>query len=183
MKMPVYLLLVSVMMFLLSCGNKPKEAPVEIDPVQYKKNLENANDMYSQNEEVQIDDFIARNQWNMTKTGTGLRYMIYAPGNGRRVEDSTVVRFHYSLSLINGAVVEDSRKQGPKEILLGHGDESSGVEEGMLLLREGDKAKFVIPSYLAYGWLGVMDESKTIPSRAVLIYDVQVMQVRDYYVN
>jgi len=28
-----------------------------------------------------------------------------------------------------------------------------------------------------------MDESKTIPSRAILIYDVQIIQVRDYYIN
>lgn len=182
MKVLTYLFLIPVVL-LLSCGNKQQEVAPEINPEQYKKNLENANNLYSQNEEVQIDDFIARNQWNMSKTCTGLRYMIYAPGNGRRVEDSTVVRFHYSLSLINGTVVEDSRKQGPKEILLGHGDENSGVEEGMMLLREGDKAKFVIPSYLAYGWLGVMDESKTIPPRAILIYDVQIIQVRDYYIN
>lgn len=182
MKVLKYLFLIPVI-FLLSCGNKQQEAAPEINPEQYKKNLENANNLYSQNEEVQIDDFIARNQWNMSKTGTGLRYMIYSPGNGRRVEDSTVVRFNYSLSLINGQVVEDSRKQGPKEILLGHGDENSGVEEGMMLLREGDKAKFIIPSYLAYGWLGVMDESKTIPTRAILIYDIQIIQVRDYYIN
>jgi FKBP-type peptidyl-prolyl cis-trans isomerase len=43
------------------------------------------------------------------------------------------------------------------------------------LLRAGDKAKFIVPSHLAYGWIG---DSKNIPTRAVLVYDVNVLQVR-----
>ncbi|HBG69361.1 MAG: hypothetical protein A2W93_16090 [Bacteroidetes bacterium GWF2_43_63] len=162
---------------LTSCGSKNTEEQQITNPERYSKDLEKANNLYTQSEEVQIDDYIARNQWEMTKTGSGLRSMIYKAGQGRKVADKTIVRYHYKVNLINGTLCDESAKSGPKEIWIGHADVVSGLEEGLLLLREGDKAKFIIPSHLAYGWIG---DSKTIPSRAVLIYDVEILQVRDY---
>ena len=35
---------------------------------------------------------------------------------------------------------------------------NSGLEEGLLLMKVGDKAKFIIPSHLAFGLLG--DENR-----------------------
>ncbi len=167
-------------LLLASCGEKSKENTGMLDPERYSKNLEKANNLYTQSEDGQIDDFVSRNRWEMTKTGSGLRYMIYKTGQGRKVADKTVVRYHFRVNLINGSLCDESAKTGPKEIWIGHADVVSGLEEGLLLLREGDKAKFIIPSHLAYGWIG---DSKTIPSRAVLVYDVEILQVRDYNVE
>ena len=41
-------------------------------------------------------------------------------------------------------------------------------------MKVGDKAKFIIPSHLAFGLLG--DENK-IPKRATLVYDVELIDV------
>ena len=41
-------------------------------------------------------------------------------------------------------------------------------------MREGDKAKAIIPSHLAYGFIG---DEKQIPKRATLIYDIEVLNV------
>lgn len=163
--------------FLSSCGGKNTDEKKIIDPKRYSKDLEKANNLYTQSEDLQIEDFVARNQWEMSKTGSGLRSMIYRAGKGRQVADKTIVRYHYKVNLINGTLCDESAKTGPKEIWIGHADVVSGLEEGLLLLREGDKAKFIIPSHMAYGWIG---DSKTIPSRAVLVYDVEILQVRDY---
>jgi len=48
------------------------------------------------------------------------------------------------------------------------------LEEGLLLLHQGDKAKFIIPSHLAYGLLG---DQKQIPPGATLVYDVELIQL------
>jgi len=169
--------LFAVVIGLFSCGsNNPNDKQIP-DPDQYSHNLEKANNLYTQSEDSQIEDFIARNQWDMSKTGTGLRFMVYKAGKGRKVSDKTIVRYHYKVNLISGTLCDESAKSGPKEIWIGHADVVSGLEEGLLLLCEGDKAKFIIPSHLAYGWIG---DSKTIPSRAVLVYDVEILQVRDY---
>lgn len=171
-----YVFIISIVM-LTACGNKPQMPEKQIDPEAYHKQLEGANKYYTQGENDQIDALISRNAWTMTTTGTGLRYMIYRPGSGKKVADKTIVRYHYQVHLINGVLCDDSKRSGPKEIWIGHADVVSGLEEGMLLLREGDHAKFIIPSYLAYGWIG---DSKTIPAKAVLIYDVEILQVRNH---
>ncbi len=166
-----------VLLAMVSCGNGNQRPDLPVDPEKYNRDLEGANRYYSQGEEMQIEDLILRNGWEMTRTGTGLRYMIYRPGSGRPVADKTIVRYHYKVSLINGRLCDDTSGSGPREIWIGHADVVSGLEEGMLLLRQGDKARFVIPSHLAYGWIG---DSKSIPAKAVLIYDVEIIQVRDY---
>ena len=49
------------------------------------------------------------------------------------------------------------------------------LEEGILLLKEGDRAKFIIPSHLAFGLLGDM---KKIPAKAVLVYDIELIKIK-----
>jgi len=51
----------------------------------------------------------------------------------------------------------------------------SGLEEGILYLSEGDKAKIIIPSHLGYGLLGDLD--KNIPPKATLIYDIELKSI------
>ncbi|PLW95064.1 MAG: peptidylprolyl isomerase [Marinilabiliales bacterium] len=176
MRLPVLILAI---LFLASCGsdkNKQKDQP-DINPDNYMDEMEDANQYYTVSESDQIDDYAERMGWDMIKTGTGLRYLIYENGTGRMVENKLVVRFEFKVNLLNGAVCYDSDKQGPKEVWIGHADVESGLEEGLQLLREGDHAKFILPSHLAFGWLG---DSEQIPTRAVLIYDVHVLEVRDY---
>ena len=50
-----------------------------------------------------------------------------------------------------------------------------GWDEGIQLLQVGDKARMVIPSHLAYGERGA---GGVIPPNAVLIFDVELMDVK-----
>ncbi|MCA1747293.1 MAG: hypothetical protein LC655_06320 [Bacteroidales bacterium] len=45
----------------------------------------------------------------------------------------------------------------------------------MLLLREGSKARFIIPPYLAHGNFGDMDK---VPGSAILLTEVEVLEVK-----
>lgn len=173
------LIIIFAFAFFLSCGsdNEKKQDAQVINPKNYMDDLENANQYYTVSESDQIDDYAKRMGWEMVKSGTGLRYLIYEKGTGRKVENNLVVKFEFKVNLLNGVVCYNSDKQGPKEVWIGHADVESGLEEGLQLLREGDRAKFILPSHLAYGWLG---DSEQIPTRAVLIYDVHVLEVRDY---
>ena len=57
---------------------------------------------------------------------------------------------------------------------LGVGQVIPGWDEGIALLQIGDKARFVIPSNLAYGSAGA---GGTIPPDATLIFDVELMGI------
>jgi len=59
--------------------------------------------------------------------------------------------------------------------VVGHGGVESGLEEAVLLLHAGDKARIIIPSHLAYGLVG--DDDK-IPARATLIYEIELIELK-----
>jgi FKBP-type peptidyl-prolyl cis-trans isomerase FkpA len=163
--------------FFFSCAPKPNEATkTTVDPRQYNENLQEANKIMAGSEEIQIDDYVARMGWKMSKTPTGLRYWIYEAGNGKEVVELSIVRFNSRVELINGFVCYDSKHEGYEEIQLGRSTAPGGLEEGLALLREGDKAKLILPSHMAFGLLG--DQNK-IPTKAILIYDIEILSVRN----
>ena len=53
-------------------------------------------------EDQQIDDFVARYGWNMTKTGTGLRYLIFKKGHGVKAMKGKIAVISYTLRFLNG---------------------------------------------------------------------------------
>ena len=168
------ILLWAISLFLISCNNNQNDKKPDIDPTQYKKDLEKANILLTHSEDAQIEDYIFRKSWKMNQTKTGLRYWIYKKTDEKKIEGNPVVRFNYRVELINGFVCYNSDEDGYKEVMLGHSDLPIGIDEGIKMMRVGEKAKFILPSHLAYGLLG--DQNK-IPTRAVLIYDIEILDI------
>ena len=110
------------------------------------------------------------------KTDSGLRYQFIQRGNGKQAEKGKTVSVHYEGSLENGKVFDSSYpRKKPIEFKLGVGQVIEGWDEGIALLKVGDKARFVIPSDLAYGSSGA---GGAIPPNATLIFDVELMDVK-----
>ncbi|WP_202704331.1 peptidylprolyl isomerase [Flavobacterium sp. UGB4466] len=110
------------------------------------------------------------------KTDSGLRYKMIQKGEGKKAEAGKTVAVHYEGSLENGKVFDSSYpRKKPIEFRLGQGQVIEGWDEGIALLQVGDKARFVIPSDLAYGASGA---GGVIPPHATLIFDVELMDVK-----
>ncbi|QLC65657.1 peptidylprolyl isomerase [Flavobacterium sp. LPB0248] len=110
------------------------------------------------------------------KTESGLRYKMIQKGEGKKAEAGKTVSVHYEGSLENGKVFDSSYpRKKPIEFKLGIGQVIEGWDEGIALLQVGDKARFVIPSDLAYGPSGA---GGVIPPNATLIFDVELMDVK-----
>ncbi len=110
------------------------------------------------------------------KTSSGLRYKIIQKGSGAKAEKGKTVSVHYEGALANGQVFDSSYKRNqPIDFALGVGQVIPGWDEGIGLLQVGDKARFVIPSHLAYGSTGA---GGVIPPNATLIFDVELMNVK-----
>ena len=110
------------------------------------------------------------------KTESGLRYKMIQKGDGKRAEAGKTVAVHYEGSLESGKVFDSSYpRKKPIEFRLGQGQVIEGWDEGIALLQVGDKARFVIPSDLAYGASGA---GGVIPPNATLIFDVELMEVK-----
>ena len=110
------------------------------------------------------------------KTESGLRYQIIQKGDGVKAEKGKTVSVHYKGQLADGTVFDSSYKRNqPIDFSLGVGQVIPGWDEGISLLKVGDKARFVIPSHLAYGSAGA---GGVIPPNATLIFDVELMNVK-----
>lgn len=110
------------------------------------------------------------------KTESGLRYKIIQKGSGKKAEAGKTVSVHYTGQLDNGKTFDSSYpRKKPIEFPLGKGHVIEGWDEGIALLQVGDKARFVIPSYLGYGANGA---GGVIPPNATLVFDVELMDVK-----
>ncbi len=109
------------------------------------------------------------------QTNSGLRYKITHKSNsGKKPQKGKNVSVHYVGKLADGTIFDNSYGRGePIEFPIGVGYVIPGWDEGIQLLEEGDKATFVIPSYLAYGESGA---GGVIPPNANLIFDVELVK-------
>ena len=109
------------------------------------------------------------------ETQSGLRYKILQSGDGKKATKGANVSVHYKGQLLDGTVFDSSyKRKQPLEFSVGIGQVIAGWDEGILLLKVGDKARFVIPSNLAYGESGA---GGVIPPNATLIFDVELMGI------
>ena len=107
------------------------------------------------------------------QTDSGLRYQIIQEGTGQQAAAGQTVSVHYKGQLLDGTVFDSSyKRQQPIDFVLGQGQVIPGWDEGVSLLKVGDKARFVIPSDLAYGSRGA---GGVIPPDASLIFDVELV--------
>lgn len=170
-----FTLAVVVIALIPSC--KPSVEPeIKQRPEQVKEALVEANKHLVRTEAEDIDAYVARHNWQLAETGSGLRYEIYQKGNGLHAKKDQVARIHYKLGLLTGKVCYTSKERGPKEFQIGRGGVESGLEEAILLMREGDRGRFILPSHLAHGLLG---DDDCIPAKSVVVYDVQLIALLD----
>jgi len=128
--------------------------------------------------------FKKNNIANLQKTASGVYVQILQAGNGPIIDTSVVVKTNYTGRTIEGKMF-DSNTDPSKghvepfsvnltdDVELGAGV-IKGWTDGLKMLNKGAKAKFFIPSPLAYGKQKVGND---IPENAILIFDIEVIDV------
>lgn len=142
---------------------------------------EHNNDMLIENQKAMVNDetadidaYIARKGINMQTSKTGLRYNIYVQQSGTdtiMLLDEVEIKF--KVSLLNGDLIYSSDSTGTIRLVVGRSELASGLQEGLQLMKEKEKALFIIPSHLAYGLTGDGDKIKQYQS---LVVDVEVVR-------
>ena len=113
---------------------------------------------------------------DLNTTASGLQYVILEEGSGEQPQPGDVVAVHYEGKLADGTVFDSSYERGdPIRFPLGQGYVIPGWEEGIGLLREGSKARLVIPPNLAYGETGAGDG--VIPPNSTLTFEVELVEI------
>lgn len=124
----------------------------------------------------QQEELLGELSQGFQKTSSGLRYKIEETGSGDKAEKGKTVSVHYKGMLPDGSEFDSSYSRNqPIDFPLGKGQVIQGWDEGIQMLRVGDKARFVIPPHLAYGERGA---GGVIPPNATLIFDVELVAIK-----
>ena len=164
-----------LILLLVAGGCKPKKKELSDEQIkETKKHLVNVNKTLVKKDQKKISGYIKRHNLNMTETPTGLWYSIEKKGEGVKAEEGLLATINYKVYLLQGTECYSSDKSGLKTFLIGRGGVETGLEEGILLLNEGARAKFIMPPHLAHGLPGDGDK---IPARAIIVYDVELIKL------
>lgn len=106
-------------------------------------------------------------------TDSGLQYQVVTEGTGKQPTAEDTVKVHYRGTLINGAEFDSSYARN-EPVSFPLNGVIAGWTEGLQLMKEGGKAKLVIPADLAYGPGGM---GNTIGPNSTLVFDVELLEV------
>lgn len=133
-----------------------------------EENIINANKVIASAEETQIDEYLSRHQWQMTRMGDGTRYEEYAPAKGNKLDYEDHVTVTYRLEALNGNVIYQEQTD---TVTLGRHQPNEGLDNALRQLHRGSKARVIVPSAVGYGIAGDGDR---VPARTVLVYNLKV---------
>jgi FKBP-type peptidyl-prolyl cis-trans isomerase len=124
-------------------------------------------------EQEKMDKTLNETYGSAAKTATGLRYIIEKEGTGKMPLATDQVTVHYTGYLLNGTKFDSSVDRG-QPATFGLNQVIKGWTEGLQLMKEGGKTKFIIPSELGYGANGY---PPVIPANSWLVFDVELIKV------
>jgi FKBP-type peptidyl-prolyl cis-trans isomerase FkpA len=167
------ILILFLVVSLISC----REKHISIVPGSKpgKNEMADINKYLVQKDRERIRNYIERKNLNMIESPTGLWYQIIKTGEGNTFAENDKIVLNYECSLLDGTKCYSSTDLGPKDVILGRSNIEPGLNEGLRLLKPGAEAIFIIPPFLAYGFVG---DRKMIPSRAVIVYNVNILQAK-----
>jgi len=148
-----------------------------------KDSIENIKILAKEDKELQAY-FKKNNITGLQKTNLGTYVQIIQPGTGAMIDTSVVVETKYTGRLLNGKMFDsntDSTSTHKEPFNVNMTNDYNlgapvikGWTDGLKLLNKGAKAKFYVPSVLAYGKQKV---GEMIPESSILMFDIEVSNV------
>jgi FKBP-type peptidyl-prolyl cis-trans isomerase len=158
---------------------------LKIDNVQ---SLEDAMAEVKNAETTAATKYIADNKLNVTTTASGLKYVITQPSTKPKPQTGDTVLVNYVGRTLDGKVFDSSikaeaekgglnqpgRNYEPLPVVVNTGTVVKGWDEGLLLMNEGSKAEFIVPSNLGYGSEGSGD----IPPYSTMVFELELVKIK-----
>ncbi len=134
-------------------------------------------------EDKTLQDYFTKNNIKAVKAPGGTYVEIITPGTGNNIDTTVVVTTNYTGKTMDGKMFDSNTDPSKGHVEPFNVNMTSdralgttvikGWTDGLTLLNKGAKAKFYIPSALAYG----PRESPEIPANSILIFDIEVLDV------
>lgn len=176
MRKIVYIVSILLLVLLIITCKEERPKPKSLEEVlAYKEPLVKVNKILVDKDSLRIARYNERKKLGLTVGLNGLWYKIEHSGKGDSAKFNKIASIKYKLYLLeNGKLCYSSDSSGIKSFVIGKDDVESGLDVGIRMMREGDRAIFVLPPNLAHGLLG---DGNCIPPRSIIIYEVELLQV------
>lgn len=131
-----------------------------------------------------LEKFITDNKITAKPTEDGLYYIEKVKGKGPHPSKSDQVKVNYTLSFVDGKVLETTEEDVAKKAGIyddrrpyepaqfGVDQLIPGMTEGLLMMSKGAKARLIIPSSIGYG-----EGNQGIPPYTTLVFDVEMIDI------
>ncbi len=140
-------------------------------------------------EPIAMEKYITDRKLLVKTTLSGLKYIVTSPSLKRKPLKGDTLMVNYIGHTLDGKVFDSSvesaakaaglqqpgRTYEPIKVVVGAGQVIKGWDEGLLLLNEGSKATFIIPSSLGYGAEGA---GKDIKPYSTLVFDLELVKIK-----
>ncbi|MFK8061078.1 MAG: FKBP-type peptidyl-prolyl cis-trans isomerase, partial [Polaribacter sp.] len=112
-----------------------------------------------------------------TKTASGLRIlMLKKNASGKKINPNKSAEMHYTIYVADGKKIQSTAEsKRPLKFTLNDPNRPmiAGFKEGVLTMREGEKARLFIPYYIGYG----ENAYGPFPKKADLVFEVELLSV------
>jgi FKBP-type peptidyl-prolyl cis-trans isomerase len=144
------------------------------DEKQFQAETDKRKRTNEKDEKTILDYFLRTQGGKFQALESGIYYQEESAGKGKNVERGDKVLLNYQGTFLNGKKFD--MPQEPVEYTIGdEGQMLDGMALGLSQMKEGGKAKFIIPSHLAYGAEG--SSTGIVTPFTTLVYEVELMKV------
>ena len=134
-------------------------------------------EQWENEETIRIKNYIQKINRPVFEQPNGSYYIPIKEGQGAKIIKGNKVSISYQGSYLNGTLIDNVSANEPFDYTVGEEYQIiEGLDDGIKLMREGDEAKFIIPSHLAFGKGG--STNGIIPPYTTLVYYVKILNVK-----
>ncbi|MFN3951490.1 MAG: FKBP-type peptidyl-prolyl cis-trans isomerase [Thermaurantimonas sp.] len=173
-----YGILIGFTLIALSCGQRNKESQNNLDD--FHQNLDREaliqmNRRYLKAENQAIEEYVKGRKWEYAVHSNGVYYRILKRGGqSLRAKEGDIVVFRTTMELLNGKrIYEDASER--RTLRIDREDAEIGLHEMLKLFGPGDSIQMVLPSYLAFGLAGDLDE---VGMRQPVVYSIKIEKIQ-----
>ncbi len=133
---------------------------------------------FGEYERVILKQYLEEQKLDVKPTASGLIFIKVKEGKARKVSLGDTLVIHYEGHFLNGKFF-DSTKRRNEAFQFVYGQQwqvIKGLEEGVGMMHDGEKAILIVPSELAFGENG--STTGIIPPYTSLIYEVEVISLK-----
>ncbi|MGI9547241.1 MAG: gliding motility-associated peptidyl-prolyl isomerase GldI [Flavobacteriaceae bacterium] len=183
MRYPIYIILA---ILLVGCGGPEPRKPVKVKTGSFIKVSVERNKELLVEEENLIRKIITAdsvNQYLSTEFGAWYYYHHRIPAEGYTAAEEDQVILTYDLLSLNNDTIYSAEEIGTITYYVDREELFPGLRMGVKLLKEGEKATFLYPSHLVFGYHGDNDRiGPNIPVKSTVAI-IKIKKIKDSIQN